>query len=138
MGRKTTLVNLNRCTGCWTCSMACKSINKLDDEDFWVTVRTHGNGHGIDHPSGQWPNLRMSWQPIFTKKCIECAPRQAKGELPFCVDCCPTHALKFGDEADAELERLREEGFEIFELPAYENTRNGVVYVKKATSRFAE
>ena len=138
MARKTTLVNLNRCTGCWACSMACKSINKLDDEDFWVTVRTHGNGHGIDHPAGKWPNLTVSWQPIWSKKCIECAPRQAEGKPPFCVECCPTHAISFGEEADCQLEELKGQGFEVFELPAYESSRQGVIYARKAVPRFSE
>lgn len=133
---KKMLVNLNRCTGCWACSMACKSINKLEDDEFWVTVRTNGSGSGIDRPQGQWPNLTMSWIPIWSKQCIVCAQRQAEGKQPFCVECCPTHALTYGDEAEAKIEELRDQGFEIFELPAYENSRSGVVYARKETSRF--
>lgn len=136
MARKTMLINLNRCTGCWACSMACKSINHLDDDEFWVTVRTHGSGAGIDKPQGQWPNLSMTWQPVWSKSCIDCGPRQAEGKKPFCADQCPNLALKYGDEADAEIERLRAEGFEIFTLPTYEQTRENVVYAKKAISRF--
>lgn len=30
------------------------------------------------------------------------------------------HELSYGDEAEANLVELREEGFEIFELPAFE------------------
>ena len=41
------LVNVNRCVGCWTCSMACKMQHQLDDDDFRIVVRTHGSGAGI-------------------------------------------------------------------------------------------
>ena len=136
MARKTKLVNLNRCSGCWTCAMACKVINNLDDQEFWVTVRTLGNGAGIDKPAGQWPDLRMSWQPVFTKKCIDCGPRQAEGKEPFCVECCPNLAIKYGEEADAECAALAEQGFEIFSLPPYEGGCENVVYAKKELSRF--
>ncbi|MBP3867184.1 MAG: hypothetical protein J6D25_05175 [Eggerthellaceae bacterium] len=138
MGHKKMLVNLNRCTGCWSCSMACKSINELADEDFWVTVRTNGSGSGIDHPQGKWPNLSLSWQPIWSTKCIECAPRQAEGKLPFCVECCTNKALSYGDDAEQNIEELRAKGFELFELPAYEGTRKDVVYARKETSRFKD
>lgn len=136
MARKTMLINLNRCTGCWSCSIACKCINHLDDDEFWVTVRTLGNGAGIDKPAGQWPDLRMSWQPVWTKNCIDCGPRQADGKQPFCAECCPNLAIKYGDEADAEIEALRAAGFEIFSLPSYETSRENVVYAQKALSRF--
>ena len=44
MTEKTILFNLQRCTGCWTCSLACKVGNKLPDDEFWLTVRTQGSG----------------------------------------------------------------------------------------------
>lgn len=126
------LVNLHRCTGCWTCSMACKVQNELPDEDFWVTVRTLGSGEGIDRPSGTWPDLHMSWMPVWSKSCVRCAPRLAEGHAePFCVKCCPNGALTYGEDVDAEVQSLREKGFRISELPAWENSRAGIVYASK-------
>lgn len=126
------LVNLHRCTGCWTCSMACKVVNELPDEDFWVTVRTLGSGEGIDRPAGTWPDLHMSWMPVWSKDCVRCAPRLAEGhEEPFCVKCCPNKALTYGEDVDAEVQSLREKGFRISELPAWENSRAGIIYASK-------
>ena len=131
------LVDLERCIGCWTCSMACKMCHDLPDDDFRIVVRTNGSGAGIDRPQGVYPNLRMNWQPIYQKSCTWCAERQAEGEGPFCVDCCPTNALAFGDANDpespfsVELARCTDAHYHVFELPAYENARANVVYATK-------
>ena len=41
------LVDVNRCTGCWTCSQACRAAYKLDVDEYRLFVRTIGGG-GID------------------------------------------------------------------------------------------
>ena len=131
------LVDLERCVGCWTCSMACKMQHQLDDDDFRIVVRTHGSGAGIDRPQGVYPNLRMSWQPIWNTSCTWCAERLVEGEGPFCVACCPTKALAFGDDANpesafnVELARCKDRHYQIFELPAYEGSRKGIVSASK-------
>ena len=86
MNEKTILVDLQRCIGCWTCSLACKVGNNLPDEEFWLTVRTQGSGEGIDRPAGTWPNLHMSWIPIWSQSCVKCPSRIAKGDKPYCVN----------------------------------------------------
>lgn len=131
MAESKILVNLERCTGCWTCSLACKVGNGLDDRDFWLTVRTLGSGEGIDRPEGTWPNLHMSWMPLWSQMCIKCPGRIKDGLQPYCVHSCPNKALAFGDEADDETERLRMEGFRIFELPAWENSKEDIVYAHR-------
>ena len=131
MNEKTILVDLQRCIGCWTCSLACKVGNNLPDEEFWLTVRTLGSGEGIDRPAGTWPNLHMSWQPVWTSKCVKCPSRVKAGELPYCVNSCPCDALSIGEAAAAKQEELRERGFRFFEMPAWEKTKEGVVYAEK-------
>lgn len=138
MAEQTILVNLNRCTGCWTCSMACKLGNRLADDEWWNTVRTLGSGEGIDRPGGQWPDLRMSWIPVYHRDCILCAGRTAQGELPYCVAACPCEALHWGDledeksEVSKQVADLRARDFRIFRLPNWENTRKEMVYASKA------
>lgn len=133
MARKM-LVDLGRCIGCWTCSMACKAGNHLDDDEYRVTVRTNGSGAGIDRPAGTYPALHMSWMPIYKKSCTFCPDRTADGAAPFCAYDCPTEALAFGDESDPDsdysraLVRVKDAGESLFELPAFEDARANVVY----------
>ena len=128
---KTILVDLQRCIGCWTCSLACKVGNNLPDEEFFLTVRTLGSGEGIDRPAGIWPNLHMSWQPVWSTKCIKCPSRLAAGEKPYCVNSCPCGALSIGEAAAAKQEELREKGFRFFKLPAWDNSKEDVLYAEK-------
>lgn len=131
MSKSEILVNLQRCIGCWTCSLACKVGNDLPDEVYWQTVRTLGSGEGIDRPAGEWPNLRMSWMPIWSCDCVKCAERLSANEAPYCVHACPTHALSWGDEVSSATQALREQGFRIFKLPAWEKSRDDVTYASK-------
>lgn len=137
MTKQAILINLDRCTGCWTCSMACKVGNRLADEVWWQTVRTLGSGEGIDRPSGVWPNLKMSWLPIHSKECVMCAGRTAEGKEPYCVHNCPTEAMHYGDIDDEsslisqKVEELRERDFRIFKLPSWENSHDSIVYASK-------
>ena len=131
MDEKTILVDLQRCIGCWTCSLACKVGNRLPDEEFWLTVRTQGSGEGIDRPAGTWPNLHMSWIPIWSQSCVKCPSRIAKGDKPYCVNSCPCGALTIGEAAAAKKEELRDRGFRFFELPAWEKSKDNVLYAEK-------
>ena len=135
---KKMFVDLERCIGCWTCAMACKVYYDLPDEDYRVVVRTNGSGAGIDRPQGIYPNLRMSWQPIYQKSCTFCAERQKEGLGPVCAYECPTEALAFGDDTDPESpfslakKRCQDHQYHLFELPDYEASHQGVVYATRA------
>ena len=137
MAQPTILINLDRCTGCWTCAMACKTGNDLPDDTWRVTVRTLGSGEGIDRPSGVWPNLKMSWMPVFSRSCIVCPTRTDGGKLPYCVHNCPNKAMWYGDLDDEtsdvalKVEELRDRNFRLFRLPSWENSKEGVVYASK-------
>ncbi len=136
--KSTMLVNLERCLGCWTCSMACKVGNGLADDDYRVAVRTLGSGKGIDRPAGVFPELTMSWQPVFATSCVWCAGRSEDipGET-YCTYNCPTEALCYGDGDDPssavskEINRLREAGYQFFSLPSWEKAKSGVLYASK-------
>ncbi len=131
------LVDLERCIGCWTCSMACKMGWNLEDEDFRVIVRTLGSGVGIDRPQGVYPNLKMTWQPIFRQSCTFCAPHVAEGHEPHCSHNCPTEAIAFGNPADAEspysieAQRCKDMKYRLFEIPDFEGSRANVTYATR-------
>lgn len=136
MTKPTILVNINRCTGCWTCSTACKMDHELAPEEFRSYIRTLG-GNQLDEPAGTYPDLRMGWMPMYTDKCTLCGDKIALGEEPVCVHHCPTKALTFGDLDDPQsavsqrAEDLKGKGFRMFELPKWENTRSNIVYIEK-------
>lgn len=131
------LVDLEKCVGCWSCSMACKIGNELPEETWWQTVRTLGSGEGIDRPSGVWPKLTMGWLPVYSQECTLCAGRLKEGNTPFCVYNCPTDALLIGDmkepesEIAQELDTLKNNGYRIFGLPPWENTKRHILYASR-------
>lgn len=75
MARYAMLIDLDRCTGCMACTLACKTgYDTLDDESRnWV--RTLGI-------QGEYPNLRLQFVP---GNCMQC-------EIAYCVNGCPTGA----------------------------------------------
>lgn len=131
------LVNLDRCVGCWTCAMACKTGNDLLDDEYRLVVRTLGSGGGIDRPAGVYPDLAMKWMPVYRDTCVSCGSRVAESKDPYCVYSCPMEALVFGDAEDAdcafssETERLRDAGYRIFKLPAWEESKHNIVYASR-------
>lgn len=130
------LVDVNRCIGCWTCSMACKTAHGLETEEFWQYVRTIGGGE-CDEPGGKWPKLYMKWMPIWKNSCKSCTGDKTTGLLPYCVFNCPTGALTYGDPQDGgsefseRLETLKSRGFRVYEIPVWEETRQGIIYTEK-------
>jgi len=76
------VVDLNRCTGCWTCAVACKAENNVGAGLFWLRILTIGGSHQIDVPAGTYPDVAMAYQPTG---CFHCdnAP---------CVKACPVGA----------------------------------------------
>ncbi len=69
------VIDLQRCTGCGGCDLACKSENNLRDGHFW--------SHHITHTTGKFPNVRYEYLPTLCNQCAN-AP---------CEKACPTSAL---------------------------------------------
>jgi phenylacetyl-CoA:acceptor oxidoreductase subunit 1 len=70
------VVDLGRCVGCQTCTIACKMENGLPPGTLWRTV--------LDVESGEFPDVKRQFFPLT---CMHCAD-------PPCHDACPTTATK--------------------------------------------
>ena len=75
------VIDLDRCTGCQTCNVACKMEHNLDQLSG-IRVETVGGPHR-DTPAGEYPNLSMYYLPI---PCMHCSD-------PPCLPSCPTEAI---------------------------------------------
>ena len=75
------VIDLERCTGCQTCAIACKVENGIEIGSG-MRVETVGGAHR-DTPAGEYPRLSMYFLPIA---CMHCAK-------PPCRDACPTEAI---------------------------------------------
>src|SRR5574341_178976 len=76
MSRWGMVVDLGRCVGCQTCTLACKMENGLPPGTLWRTV--------LDVESGEYPAVRRTFVPLTCMPCAE----------PPCRDACPTTATK--------------------------------------------
>jgi Fe-S-cluster-containing dehydrogenase component len=71
------LVDLRKCYGCNSCTVACKQEHELPVGTTRVRVETVG-------PMGTYPVLKMHFEP---KVCVQC-------ENPPCVEACTKHAIR--------------------------------------------
>ena len=74
-------IDLKRCIGCHTCSVACRVANNLPNGIWWNRVMTEG-GEDMDTPAGTYPNLRIRYIPVSCQHCGN----------PACVKVCPVGA----------------------------------------------
>jgi molybdopterin-containing oxidoreductase family iron-sulfur binding subunit len=100
-------IDQNRCVGCWTCAVACKSINNQPLGIYWNRILTDRPNEGsaaaepatraIDVPHGTFPNLQLAYQPTSCQHCQN-AP---------CEKVCPVGATFRNDDGTVliDLER---------------------------------
>lgn len=74
-------IDLKRCVGCHTCSVACKMANNLPNDVWWNRILTVG-GEAMDTAAGAFPNNKMEYLPLNCQHC----------ENPACVKACPVSA----------------------------------------------
>jgi Fe-S-cluster-containing dehydrogenase component len=75
------VVDLERCIGCRTCTIACKAEHGIEIGSG-IRVETVGGPHE-DTPTGKYPKLSMTFTPVA---CMHC-------KRPPCLDVCPTQAI---------------------------------------------
>ena len=69
------VIDLQKCTGCGSCTLACKNENNVPDGMFWASH--------ISETKGTFPSVRHDYIPTLCNHCDN-AP---------CVKVCPTSAM---------------------------------------------
>ena len=86
MARNCIVVNIDRCTGCYACQVACKMQNEVALGLAWNQVKIVG-------PVGEYPNMVRYPLPTMCQEC-ENAP---------CLEVCPTGATYRDEETGVIL-----------------------------------
>jgi dimethyl sulfoxide reductase iron-sulfur subunit len=79
------VVDQERCIGCWSCGVICKSENDVPLGMWWNRILTEGEA--LDTPTTENGDLEMQWLPLACQHCDN-AP---------CVKVCPVAATYHGD-----------------------------------------
>jgi Fe-S-cluster-containing dehydrogenase component len=101
------MMDWHRCIGCRYCVAACpygsRTFNWRDPRPYIEDIRA-------DYPTRERG---------VVEKCTFCEERLARGQLPACVEACPSGAMTFGDlqEVGSPVRRLLEENFAIRRKP---------------------
>ncbi len=97
MSKFALVIDMNRCVGCRTCTVACKMENNLPLGISRMRVFNPQGNLYFDKPVGIYPNLKMYWTPVPCQHCDE-AP---------CVQVCPSGALQKRADGIVTLDKDR-------------------------------
>ena len=89
------VTDLNRCTGCLACTVACKAINGVPVGNFWIKTLRVG-----PHPKtegAQFPDVEMYFLPVQCQHC----------ENPECVKVCPTEASHVREDGTIQVDKSK-------------------------------
>lgn len=87
------MVDVNYCTGCEACILACQQERGFSEKEYGITVTQLGPLHiepGKKH-------YEFDFIPQFTEWCDLCHERTGKGKRPSCVQMCQAQCLEWGD-----------------------------------------
>ena len=88
------LVDLDRCTGCYACEVACAEWHNVPVDKKWIYVKTIG-------PELVNGKLRTDFVPVINEGCNLCQERWQQNLSPLCVATCLTQAMRFVQDREA-------------------------------------
>ncbi len=94
MSQYAIITDLNRCTGCLSCTVACKLNNDVPVGNFWIRTMRVGPVPKADG-SGDFPDVDMYYLPM---QCQHCA-------TPECVTVCPTGASQKMEDGTVQIDK---------------------------------
>ncbi|MGN0038271.1 MAG: hypothetical protein ACI36Y_03925 [Coriobacteriales bacterium] len=96
------LVDVNYCTGCEACVVACQQERGFSEKECGLRISKLGP-LPIEPEEKHW---QYDFIPLFTEWCDLCEARVAKGKRPSCVQHCQAQCLEYGtvDELAAGLD----------------------------------
>ena len=89
------VTDLNRCVGCLSCSVACKSANDVPIGSFWNKVLRIGPNPKTE--GAQCPNVEMYFLPTGCQHC----------ENPECIHVCPTKASHKLEDGTVQIDKSK-------------------------------
>lgn len=88
-------INLHRCVGCRTCTIACKMENAVADGLQRIRVLNNQGTTVLDVPVGTYPDLEFAWRPVPCQHC----------DSPTCIDVCPVGATSKRDDGVVAVDK---------------------------------
>lgn len=92
MSQKVIVTDLNRCTGCLACMVACKAYNEVDLAQYWT--RMMRIGPTPKYEGAVPPDVEMYFLPVGCQHCAN----------PECVSVCPTGASQKLEDGTVVIE----------------------------------